>query len=572
MTENARSIGRYEILAEIGRGAMGVVYKARDPNIDRVVAVKTISLFDLDPADDQEYRQRFYLEARTAGRLSHPGIVTIFDVGTNPETGAPYLVMEYVAGSSLSKLLAAGQGRLPLGPALQLVQEIAEALHYAHGEGVIHRDIKPANILLTPEGKGKIADFGIARFDQHHLTLPGRVMGSPAYMAPEQVEGEPTDARSDLFSLGVVLYTALTGHRPFQGNSTATVCFKLANRDPLPVSAWDLDLPSELDQLLARAMAKDPARRFQSGLEMAQALRRFREEFESAPEPLAEIMRIIARPPLGGQNLVIDGEESPGGSLHTMVNRALATRPPVQVTVMPSPAKPKALLPVRPRQQPASLKGMGIAAGLVVAIVGLSVWAWHGRPAPPVPGDKTEIALLTAPSVPKIETAKQQSGGPTAEEAGWALPKSGAGTVERKPQSKSRPSVVRSLARSEAGTDKPGSSITVHRVDLANLEVTIEHGFEDGHASIAVDNRLVYSEDLHGENKRRALLFRRTEGRQSGNIALLPGRHEIEVHVQSAEANYDASKSLSQGFTSGSKGVLLVKCDKRKKKLELSLQ
>lgn len=567
MSDNARSIGRYEILAEIGRGAMGVVYKARDPNIDRIVAVKTISLFDLDSADDQEYRQRFYLEARTAGRLSHPGIVTVFDVGTSPETGAPYLVMEYVAGSSLSKLLAAAQGRLPLGPALQLVQEIAEALYYAHSEGVIHRDIKPANILLTPEGKAKIADFGIARFDQTHLTLPGRVMGSPAYMAPEQLDGETTDARSDLFSLGVVLYTALTGHRPFQGNSTATVCFKLANRDPLPVSAWDLDLPSELDQLLARAMAKDPARRFQSGFEMAQALRRFREEFESAPEPLADIMRIIARPPLVAQKLVIAGEESPDGSLHTMVNRALAARPPAQVTVMPPPAKPKSLVHLSPRKQAASLKGIGIAALVIVGALGLGVWARHGRPAPPVPaGTGSEISLLTSPPAPKIETSK-----PLSREA---LPekKSRASAASNNQNLKSRAGALRTSVRGEVEAGKPGDSITVHRVDLANLEVTIEHGFDDGHASIAVDNRVVYSQDLHGENKRRALLFRRTEGRQSGNIALLPGRHEIEVHVQSAESDYDASKSVSQGFTPGSRGVLLVKCDKRKKKLELQLQ
>ena len=237
---NATSrIGRYEILAEIGRGAMGIVYKAHDPKIDRIVAVKTILLFDLERPDEQECRERFYEEARTAGRLSHPGIVTVFDVEPNPENANPYIVMEYVDGKSLDKLLAENKGRLPLGPALRLAQEIAEALHFAHSQGVVHRDIKPENILLTPEGHAKIADFGIARLDQGHLTLPGRMLGSPAYMSPEQLNGENTDARSDLFSLGVVLYTMLAGHRPFQGNSTATICFKLANRDPLPISAWN---------------------------------------------------------------------------------------------------------------------------------------------------------------------------------------------------------------------------------------------------------------------------------------------------------------------------------------------
>src|ERR1700693_5643134 len=274
-------VGRYEVLAEIGRGSMGVVYKARDPKIDRIVAVKTILLFDFDPTEGREYRERFYQEARAAGRLSHPGIVTIFDVGTNPENNNPYIVMEYVAGSSLDKLLLGNKDGLPLGPALQLVQEIAEALDCAHNQGVIHRDIKPENILITAEGRAKIADFGIARMDQSHLTRVGQIMGSPAYMAPEQLTGEATDARADLFSLGVVLYTVLTGHRPFQGNSTATVCFKLVNRDPVPVSAWSVDLPPELDQLLERALAKDPVQRFQTGSEMAAELRRFRAAHES---------------------------------------------------------------------------------------------------------------------------------------------------------------------------------------------------------------------------------------------------------------------------------------------------
>jgi serine/threonine protein kinase len=271
MTTNTQVfMGRYEMLAEIGRGTMGVVYKARDPKIDRIVAVKTILLSDLAPTDGREYRERFYQEARAAGRLSHPGIVTIYDVGTNPENHNPYLVMEYVAGSSLDKLLLGNKDGLPLGPALQLVQEIAEALDCAHSQGVIHRDIKPENILITTEGRAKVADFGIARMDQSHLTRVGQVMGSPAYMAPEQLTGEISDARSDLFSLGVVLYTVLTGHRPFQGNSTATVCFKLVHRDPIPVSAWSVDLPPDLDQLLARALAKDPVDRFQTGSEMAQ--------------------------------------------------------------------------------------------------------------------------------------------------------------------------------------------------------------------------------------------------------------------------------------------------------------
>lgn len=246
--------GRYEILAELGRGAMGVVYKARDPKINRVVAVKTISLAGQPADEEQEYRERFYREAEAAGRLSHPGIVTIFDVGEEPETRAPYIVMEFVGGQSLDKLLSAQDRKLPLETALQLTHELAEALDCAHGQGVVHRDLKPANILLTEDGRAKIADFGVAKLNLANHTLAGRALGTPAYMSPEQLNGEAVDGRSDLFSLGVVLYTILTGYRPFQGNSALTVSYKVVNRDPIPATVLDTELPPALDYIIALSL------------------------------------------------------------------------------------------------------------------------------------------------------------------------------------------------------------------------------------------------------------------------------------------------------------------------------
>jgi serine/threonine protein kinase len=185
--------------------------------------------------------------------------------------------MEYVEGKSLGQLLGGENKRLPLGTALQLTQEVAEALHYAHLQGVVHRDIKPANILITADGHAKIADFGIAKLNQTQLTQHGRVLGSPAYMAPEQLSDEGGDARSDLFSLGVVLYFMLTGQRPFQGSSIATVCFKLANHEPLAVANYDMSFPPALDLVVSRAIAKNPAQRYQSGAEMARDIQRLRE-------------------------------------------------------------------------------------------------------------------------------------------------------------------------------------------------------------------------------------------------------------------------------------------------------
>ena len=269
--------GRYEILTELGRGAMGVVYKARDPKINRVVAVKTISLVGQPAEEELEYRERFFREAEAAGRLSHPGIVTIFDVGEEPETRAPYIVMEFVGGQSLDKLLLRDDHKLPMETALQLTLELAEALDCAHAQGVVHRDLKPANILLTEDGHAKIADFGVAKLNLANQTLAGRALGTPAYMSPEQLNGEAVDGRSDLFSLGVILYTVLTGYKPFQGNSALTVSFKVVNRDPIPATLLDTELPPGLDYIIARAMAKDPAERYQSGMEMVRDLQELRE-------------------------------------------------------------------------------------------------------------------------------------------------------------------------------------------------------------------------------------------------------------------------------------------------------
>ncbi len=271
-TRWGKRFGRYEVVSELGRGAMGVVYKARDPKIDRFVAVKTVSLVGHVPEEKEEYRERFFREAQAAGRLLHPGIVTIFDVGEDPDGDGPYIVMEYVSGVSLNGMLSEGSP-IPLESALRLTQQIAEALDCAHAQGIVHRDIKPANIMVTADGQAKITDFGVAKLNLTHLTLPGHVFGTPAYMSPEQLEGGSVDGRADIFALGVILYSMVTGYRPFQGNSVMTVCFKVANREPLAPTLLDPNLPRELDAVIARAMAKNRKDRYQRGMEMAMDIR-----------------------------------------------------------------------------------------------------------------------------------------------------------------------------------------------------------------------------------------------------------------------------------------------------------
>lgn len=265
-----KRLGRYEILREIGRGAMGTVHRARDPKIDREVAIKTINLQGLSPEEAQQYRERFFREAQAAGRLSHAGIVTIYDVGEDEATGLPFLVMEFIEGTTLEELVRSG--RLPFEKALGLTKQVAEALDYAHARKIVHRDIKPANILVAPDGLAKIADFGVAKLQTLQFTQPGMVMGTPAYMAPEQLIGGPVDGRSDLFSLGTILYWLVTGQQPFTGDSLASLTYNVAHvphRRPTEVVSG---LSPDCDHVIDRALAKDPSRRFQSGREFASAL------------------------------------------------------------------------------------------------------------------------------------------------------------------------------------------------------------------------------------------------------------------------------------------------------------
>jgi serine/threonine protein kinase len=265
-----QQLGRYEIVAELGRGAMGAVFRARDPRIERTVAVKTISVPASDASSREEYRQRFFREARAAGRLAHPGIVTIYDVGEDEATQTPFIVMEFVDGQVLNELAAAtANGRISLESALDLLRQVALALDYAHSQGIVHRDIKPANIIVTKDLRAKIADFGIAKVSLAEVTLAGHVLGTPAFMSPEQLSGKPIDGRSDLFSLGAIAYWLLTGDKPFKGASITEVCIQVATHDPRPATELDPALSPDVDHILGRALAKDPDQRYQRGKDVA---------------------------------------------------------------------------------------------------------------------------------------------------------------------------------------------------------------------------------------------------------------------------------------------------------------
>ncbi|MGC2047308.1 MAG: serine/threonine-protein kinase [Gallionella sp.] len=267
-------LGRYEVLGELGQGAMGVVYKARDPLIDRVVAIKTINLaLALD--EKEEFENRFYQEAKAAGRLSHPNIVTIYDVGKNGDVA--YIAMEFLEGRELRDIMDDG-GLLPIDQVLDIVAQVAQGLAYAHEHDIVHRDVKPSNVMLVRGKHVKITDFGIARMPSSAVqTQTGMVLGSPKYMSPEQVMGKTIDQRSDIFSLGVMLYEMLTGQAPFNGDNVNAIMYQTLNAIPSPPSTLNPEVPEMINFIVAKALAKKAEDRYQNAMDFSVDLRACRE-------------------------------------------------------------------------------------------------------------------------------------------------------------------------------------------------------------------------------------------------------------------------------------------------------
>ncbi|HEU0186940.1 MAG TPA: serine/threonine-protein kinase [Gallionellaceae bacterium] len=269
-----KQLGRYHIEDELGRGAMGVVYKAHDPVLDRTVALKTIALGE-DALEREEYHSRFFQEAKAAARLNHPALITIYDFGE--EGSLAYMAMELLKGKELSERMT--QGAVPLHEAVAIAEQVAEGLAFAHDNGVIHRDIKPGNITLLPRGRVKIMDFGIARLKTSELkTQLGTRLGTPKYMSPEQSSGGSIDHRTDIFSLGIVLYEMLTGGKLFHGENLTHVLHNVATFEPPPPSRLKPEIPHLLDLVVMRALQKKPEARYASAWEMVDDLRRCLQE------------------------------------------------------------------------------------------------------------------------------------------------------------------------------------------------------------------------------------------------------------------------------------------------------
>lgn len=389
-----KKIGRYEIQRELGRGMMGLVYEAYDTVLGRAVALKTIKLaFVVTPAEAESFEQRFFTEARIASRLSHPGIVVVHDVGKDAETGVLYIVLEYLQGRTLAEMTA-GHQPLYWRDALQITSKLARALHHAHSHGVVHRDIKPANVLVLDNGEPKILDFGIAKIETARikLTTAGQSFGSPLFMSPEQAQGTDVVPQSDLFSLGSILYTLLTGHSPFHAPSIPAVLLRICKEDPLPPSLTAAGLPNDVDAIAARALAKQPADRYPNGQMMAEDLE------DVLNERPARHVAAARQPPLSERTMAEDVEPAamdPLAELSALVDDALVASPPAARSAPGAGAATR---------RPPRVLVYG-AAGLI-AVVGLMAYFGPRKGA----DDASPAAAGSAPA--KQETAVPQTKSP----------------------------------------------------------------------------------------------------------------------------------------------------------------
>jgi eukaryotic-like serine/threonine-protein kinase len=516
-------IGRYEIRGEIGRGTMGIVYEAYDPSLRRTIALKTFHLsFAVSPSQYESLKLRFLTEARLAARLSHPGIVAVHDVGCDPELGTLYIALEYLQGRTLQALVATG---VPIGwrEALGITRKVAEALHYAHSRQVVHRDIKPANIILLPSGDPKILDFGIAKMDTSRFKLTTcQVFGTPLFMAPEQAVGAKPDGRADLFSLGSIAYTLLTGRLAFEAANIPATVRRLLEDDPEPPSCFVPDLPHGLDEVIARALAKSPEQRYPTGQSLADDIAVLLDSAApttrgSAPTSGVRDDREAAVPSPQPDPSRLDLE----AELAALVASTGVTgnMPPASRVRKVSKARPLALL--------------ALLAILSVSYVALRTVA---VPSPPFgPGPALPAARASAVPAATVPLAT-----PVAPAAPNPAP------PQREPP-------------------KSPPSRTVGVAGTARLKLAFAHPLTRGTLRLWIDDELVLKEALESQETTNIPGFKRRKGRVDREVSVEPGEHAVRVQV--AWDDNDRQQTLSARFAADSPRVLEINLGRLRKNL-----
>jgi eukaryotic-like serine/threonine-protein kinase len=547
-----KKIGRYEIVEELGRGAMGIVYKASDPTIGRMVAIKLLSLSSKSEVGLPGAKESFLREARAAGRLSHPGIVTVHDALEDPATQSCYIVMEFVAGQTLERALLAGPP-MPVDKALQIARQIAEALDYAHRQQIVHRDLKPANILLTEDGRAKITDFGIAKLvagEGAQRTLA--IMGTPSYMSPEQVTGGEIDAASDIFSLGILLYLMLTGEKPFSGD-TAAVMFKIAYQDPAPPSQVKPELGQGQDFLLLRALAKDKKKRYSSA-------REFLDDLDDVGH--GRTPRSQAKVPLS---------ELRAGDLTIHAPRPLV---PLQAAAVAAARKGGAVRP-----------GVVFGAAAVALLLALGAWmVEHRKTPPPAPTVTSPATAPPAPaqtvSTPPESAAGQEIAQPRVKQQSTSTPSAKPHQPERSPKTETARSRPPGSAPEAAALPPPApvekakpvqpKPAPASRAPVMNaVQFRCRYELEEGTLSLSADDRIVFREALKGRRKGKILgLGRSYTGTLSRPFNVPSGTRTLTVHVETEDGSINLTRSISAAAITGKQPALHANINS--KRIELS--
>ena len=591
-----QNIGRYEVIDELGRGAMGVVYRARDTQIGRIVALKMILTTNASPQEVERFKQRFQREAQAAGRLTHPGIVAVHDIAED-EYGQPYIVQEFVEGRQLNLLLGPAT-ELPLDQLLDIGIQVAQALDYAHKNGVIHRDIKPPNILVTPDGRAKIADFGIARLEGTELTQEGTSLGTPSYMSPEQFRGGAIDGRSDIFSLGAVLYWMFTGKKPFPGDTVTITSFQVAFENPVLPSLAKTDLPKDLDDILTRCLAKNPESRYATCGDLAADLDAVR---HGRPLPA----RLAAKPESTGpfplpsrrteQARSDPAIQAPAADPDAKTRVAISTGQ--FASRKPYTAKPSA--PSRVNPVLLLVGGGGIA---LLLVLGVGLWIRNhpgsapGSSAPAsAPAQASSPVIKPPAETPTPATSSSPSDNASGESAASATPSTEPVALSPAPPKKrarenSAPSTSPAPISSQQGpastpppVDQPPAPVAKPLetppppapVVFSKLDLECRYPFKQGTLEITIDGNPFLQEKLEGKNRKFGLVGNYKFEAKDHPIPV--GQHKLRVRLAGKDGKpawddtlpvtiaKDASNRLEISLKEG------ADTDPDKKKLVLSL-
>jgi serine/threonine protein kinase len=472
--------------------------------------------------------------------------------------------MEYVVGRTLEEQLS-NPKQLPLQVVLRLIQEVAEALHYSHQRGVIHRDVKPGNIMVTEEDHAKLADFGVAKIDLSSLTIAGQLFGTPAYMSPEQLLGGVVDGRSDLFSLGAVLYCMVAGYKPFQGNGASTVTFKVINREPLSVTAFDTTLPAGLDRIIRRALAKEPEQRYQSGAQMSADIQEVRDEllihtknsevwrYTPNLDRTGDTAREASKPEhttgapepdiLAAQNPAIhptlqrhSASKSTGVTTYLLIGSGLVLLAAIALSVVVS------RFGVRPEEHSLNPTTQPLT----------SAQASGGIPDPSVPeGSDAAGEPIAADFTKKVVQKQSYAPKRVAEHTPTAF-----GDVHNSTGMPSRPPdrilATTTSANEQLPRSSPRSSV---------LDVVIDNHFVDAQLFVWIDDNLLLQDALHGEVRRSLVLFRTVDSENHRRINVPSGNHRVAVRVQSVSSSFDGRDTTSANFLDDRPTMLSVDCE-----------